>query len=393
MEPATDEKTKRTSSPGGRPLLGSKGIGRFAAAKLGNCLELHTTAIADRASRRTQTTRVYGIDWEVFDTTQYLSDVEFRYEELEGETKPGTRLTISKLRNRWTKDTIDRLHREMRRLVSPLVTTDSIDFQIYLDLEDCTLSSCGFDGAAIVNGFFPSPEMEADPFRVRPFPILKESDYEVEGAFDEKGRFEGTLTIYRGGLKAEPIQLNLPVNPDIDESPCGTVLVHLFIFDRDGTAITQLAKRAGFGSAREARDILDSVAGIAIYRDKFRIRPYGDNDNDWLTLDRRRVQNPTTCIGHNQISGILVVDKDSRSGLVERSSREALSRSGGSLELANVSLARPFLWRGVTVHVPGGSSISWTVRFFRTDTGPIFLGLSSRSPVKKRRLRFCGTPN
>ena len=91
-----------------------------------------------------------------------------------------------------------------------------------------------------------------------------------------------------------------------------------------------MAGRAGFGSisARDARALLNSVAGIAIYRDRFRIRPYGDNDNDWLTLDKRRVQNPTMCIGHNQVSGILVIDNEIRSGLVERSSREGLEENG-----------------------------------------------------------------
>ena len=50
-------------------------------------------------------------------------------------------------------------------------------------------------------------------------------------------------------------------------------------------------------------------SGVAIYRDRFRIRPYGDSDNDWMTLDTRRVQKPTLRIGHNQVSGLLLVDK------------------------------------------------------------------------------------
>lgn len=36
FEPATDEKLKRQTSPGGRRLLGAKGIGRFAASRLGS---------------------------------------------------------------------------------------------------------------------------------------------------------------------------------------------------------------------------------------------------------------------------------------------------------------------------------------------------------------------
>ena len=114
------------------------------------------------------------------------------------------------------------------------------------------------------------------------------------------------------------------------ELPCGTVLVHLYIFDREATALQTAMFRAGMGqiSSRVAREYLDTIAGVAIYRDKFRIRPHGDPDNDWLTLDMRRVQNPTLRIGHNQVSGIIIIDNEQDSGLVERSSREGLEENG-----------------------------------------------------------------
>jgi signal transduction histidine kinase len=87
--------------------------------------------------------------------------------------------------------------------------------------------------------------------------------------------------------------------------------------------------RAGLGdvNAREARAMVDEFAGVAIYRDRFRIRPYGDNDNDWLTLDMRRVNNPSLRIGHNQVSGILLISNERESGLIERSSREGLEEN------------------------------------------------------------------
>jgi hypothetical protein len=110
---------------------------------------------------------------------------------------------------------------------------------------------------------------------------------------------------------------------DDEESP-GEFEVHLFIFDRDPPVLRETLQNAGFGqvSATAARKLLDEIAGISIYRNGFRVRPYGDPENDWLTLDKRRVQEPSVRIGHNQISGHVRVAGQHDSGLIERSSRE-----------------------------------------------------------------------
>ncbi|WP_347251128.1 ATP-binding protein, partial [Zoogloea sp.] len=44
FEPATTDKLDRPSSPKGRTMLGAKGVGRFAAARLGDKLLLETTS-------------------------------------------------------------------------------------------------------------------------------------------------------------------------------------------------------------------------------------------------------------------------------------------------------------------------------------------------------------
>src|SRR3546814_13635080 len=89
-------------------------------------------------------------------------------------------------------------------------------------------------------------------------------------------------------------------------------------------------RRAGMGelTATKARQLLDEVTGVAIYRDGFRVRPYGDLRNDWLTLDTRRVQDPSLRIGHNQVAGYLGVEPQDSSDLIEKSSREGFEENG-----------------------------------------------------------------
>lgn len=340
MEPATSTKLGQRRSAGfDRPMMGSKGIGRFAAAKLGKTMSLSSVTKTDTGREAVVIPR---IDWAAFDGDTYLSDVSIDYV-VEPTTAPtGTEIEIQDLNESWTEPRLRRLFTELRRLVSPLNEQDSNLFKIFLDLSDLTEDTVGFDGAAIVNGDHEEDaipgtlQRQISPHQVTPFPLLTSADYEVVGHFDVNGVFEGTMQITRAGQAAREIKLQVALQDE--EEPCGRVGVRLFIFDRDAEHLKSYMRQAGYGemSAKEARDILDRTAGVAIYRDGFRIRPYGDAQTDWLTLDRRRVQTPTRRIGHNQISGYVTVEGPEESGLEERSSREGLEDNGAFLRLRNL---------------------------------------------------------
>lgn len=340
MEPATSDKHTRSTSPGGRKLLGSKGIGRFAAARLGSHLRLISTAriSADATTTVLERTTIDDLDWEQFEEARYLDTVSFACRTELTDESPGTQLRITHLRDDWTETSINRLHDELRRLVSP-INSEEGGFDIHLDLSKCKIENSGFDGFAMlgVSNDLIDGEKQ-DPWKVKPFPVLDASDYLVDGVFDENGLFEGTMSIQRAGADPIPISLRVPLAEG--EDPCGIVVVRLSIFDREAEAIRSTAQKAGFGhlGIREARKILDKIAGVAIYRAGFRIRPYGDAENDWLTLDAKRVQNPTLKIGRNQVAGIISVDDEVSSSLVERSSREGLEENGSFRRLQNLLL-------------------------------------------------------
>jgi len=63
---------------------------------------------------------------------------------------------------------------------------------------------------------------------------------------------------------------------------------------------------------KKVKDDLDEAVGISIYRDKFRVLPYGEKNNDWLRLDHRRIQNPTMRLSNNQIVGYISISKEKK---------------------------------------------------------------------------------
>lgn len=335
FEPATTDKVERRNSPGSRRLLGAKGVGRFATARLGR--HLHLKCVSKTPGKMLEVSEL-DIDWHDFEKKQYLDEIDIAISTRPG--KPGeatgVELDISVLRDPWTKSQLELLIRELRRLASPKDAKES-GFKIYVDLSQFTVDKHGFDGQSLVAGVFgavgdqPAAHI-GDPTEIRPFSLGHVFHYRVEGVFDADGGFSGRFTNQRADGQVQ--QLNVPA-PDLDdgEEPCGAVRLTLNIYDREGDAVVDLFRRLGLSSIGrlDARKVLDENIGVGIYRGGFRIRPYGDAESDWLELERKRVQNPSQKLGLNQVWGIVNIEDESISGLVERSSREGLEHNG-SLE-------------------------------------------------------------
>lgn len=105
------------------------------------------------------------------------------------------------------------------------------------------------------------------------------------------------------------------------------------IWDRD--ELENVNQKVG-GGIRSIRKDLDAIAGINIYRDGFRVLPYGEPDNDWLRLDIRRVQAPTKRLSNNQITGYITITADRNPELHDRSNREGLDNNAAYSDLQNI---------------------------------------------------------
>jgi signal transduction histidine kinase len=336
LVPATDDKLVRKKSSKGRVLQGRKGIGRFAAAILGDRILLETT------SKGSTTSLI--LDMDELDRIEFLDQLNIDIDVEQTGRPDGTRIEIEKenldgdsVKNIWTTTQLRKLFVELRSLIAPeevYKAADKLGYKIDHDKFNIKL----------LFGDFPVDEYSNRKIKVRPFPVLDLYDYKITGKVDEEGRAN---LIYENqnvpGLPPETINLKIPFDTKSGQKNPGDIYIDLRVYDRDPDSIDNIIKRGlkdpdtgEYVGKQEARSILDEYYGIGVYREQFRIRPYGEQSFDWLDLDKKRVQNPSYKIGHNQIIGFVYVRPEEKSGLLEKSARDGLMENGAYFGLITV---------------------------------------------------------
>jgi signal transduction histidine kinase len=336
LEPGTPSKLKKSVSRGGRRVLGAKGIGRFAAARLARKLEVITK------ERDSPVEAWAEFTWHLFeDPNAYLDEIEIPShnrkpkEILPGGTidalleAPGRRrgldrgtiLRLTGLRQKWDAGQVLALRRALARLISP------------------EGKSSGFSIRLEVIGIGDAPSADD----IGPPDLLKYPHYRVVGKINGDGKYRIRYTVYSTGKRVprsgrfvrqtiSPFHIvtqDHRTDPDnVRPIESGPVRLDFRIWDRD--ELGNVEQRTG-STLKDVRADLDAIAGINIYRDGFRVLPYGEPEDDWLRLDIRRVQKPTMRLSNNQIHGYIGISADENPNLKDQSNREGLV-SGPALD-------------------------------------------------------------
>nr|WP_070960641.1 ATP-binding protein [Hyphomonas sp. Mor2] len=321
------EKTKLagTRSELGRSPLGEKGVGRFAAHKLGNKIKLVTKANGHDEV-------FVDLDWGKLMEKEYLEDASATIVERPAEVfdsaKTGTKIEISDLRDdQWSKGDLRRLYRDITSICSPFDGPDEFDV---------TLEVPGREG-----------EFDDIPDTVE---ILKRAPWHFRFTFDGD-KFEWKYEfrppanlvgrIERRKLNSSSSErLLLPRTPGSKKTDVLTATAELlegigpvsgefYVYDRGPEVL-------GKGAEKQlVTRFLDANGGVRVYRDGVRVYNYGDEDDDWLSLDHRRFITPTKNISRNNVLGAISVsaetsgqlkEKTNREGFVENSAYDALKR-------------------------------------------------------------------
>lgn len=298
-----------------RTRAGRKGIGRFATQRLGNKLTIITQTLdAAEAIKIT-------IDWDKFETDKDLLSITNQIELVPKTKDEGTDLIIEGLREGWTDAMIKRVFRYTSELLQPFPLSKK------RKKEEKKKSDPGFKSF-----YFRKDGEEVTPIVDEEEAIFKHSLAEIEGYVMDDG--QGCWALKSDKLSF-PQEVFLIGNNEKDRDDITTPFnlikgLHFktYYFIYDANLFTP-------GSFTFIRDLGYEKGGIKLYRNGFRVLPYGEQGDDWLALDRSN--NRSIVLGpHANRSFFGFVELfDEKGDFEETSSREGLIENDALKELVS----------------------------------------------------------
>lgn len=317
MRLSTDAKVDHNRSTLYQRLrAGRKGIGRFAVERLGRCLDLET--------RRRGETKGYRIrfEWDRdFTRGQELGLIAHAIDEFDKLSEDhGTTLTIADLRDNWDESAIRAAWKMVFQLQAPIdspvpvASTDSpVDpgFQVFIDSQNA-------QGARV------SLSLEEE------FAALATAEISGELLAD------GTVTYTVDSAKLNFHDEQIMHRADLVGLGPVRLSVQYMIFDSKAMPGVKL---------KQAIALAKELGGVKLYRNGFRVAPYGEEGDDWLSLARDTARRAILIPANNQnFAGRVHVSSQNNPGLEETASREGLVEGPTYQKL--VLFVRDCLWWG-----------------------------------------------
>ena len=295
-EGTEDDDYRHKISERSRPFAGAKGVGRFSCDRLGRRLLLTT-----RASM--QPVQIVGIDWTRYEdnATREFGDVFVDHSEaptlpesrlpLTGKT--GTVLEITQLRSRWARPQLQKLKRELTKLINPF-TVGPPQFQIVViapseiavDKADAAYNA-GLapdkEQKLLVNGTVENPILEVLGKRTTSIQV---------SVVDDGAKLESTLAD-RGAM----IYRIRESNPYAGLKKT-RLAAKIYFLNR--SAKKTFAHRMGLPSVQ--------FGSIFLFRNGFRVYPVGDEHDDFFGLTRRKQQGVRRFLGSRDVIGCVAVN-------------------------------------------------------------------------------------
>ncbi len=284
----TDSKKNTMYSPiFHRPLNGDKGIGRFSVDRLGSYLHME-------AQKRDSIEKyLVEFDWSLFDgEARNINEIDIPYiNQISDKRANGVSLTITELRDRWDDNKLRELFRNLRQFKSPFSQDDN--FRIYV-----TAIELGYNKREVT-----VEKLEGV------------SSLWINAEITEQNPDIVYISVNKDGLDYEITQSN-PYS-------FGSVKAQVFMFNI-GDKI-RFSNRYGL----RVRD----YGNIRLYRDNFRIYPYGEAKNDWLDIDRRQTQGTMRFFGTRDLIGYIQIGKECNFNLKPLTNRQGLEENEAFEEL------------------------------------------------------------
>jgi signal transduction histidine kinase len=364
MTIGTDNKLYEHTTSDGRVKTGAKGIGRFALNRLGMLTNMYTVSKDDKSGNE------WLVNWNDFDVQgATVSDVEAvitvldnpninnKIEQLfsnheritslinNSNFDSGTIIQITELNDNWDFEKLNKLFGNLEMLLPPSEQSDfSIDFfslnhidefgtvkRAYYDDFDYKVSADfnqNNDGKIklqITRNELDIDSLENRYIKVYDFEPMKKEPYRLQD-------FKAKKVIIEKSIE------NL-FSKDVDRNLLERLGKFNFTFyflkntisdDKEDGDLKKFPYNSFSSANRKAW--LKKFGGVKIFRDDFRIRPYGENGDDWLKLGERQSQSPGGVaqrlggyrIRPNQIAGTIKISRLHNLDFIDKSGREGI---------------------------------------------------------------------
>jgi signal transduction histidine kinase len=298
MVVGTSSKRRKLVSdpPYNRIYIGDKGIGRFAVGKLGSRLMIRT-------KKTDQTVRnILEIDWNEYENissrqlnlfdkneTKYFTDIPNKFwTEASEKNDKGTELIISFVREIWTKPDIDRLYKELSKLISPLNNL-----------------SYPFNIAIRSNEHESYEQKSVESIAVEEFA----SEY-FSLEYDLNSQTQEIIKHDKGRL----------IRVSREKPSFGFIKFRLYYFD-------QYAK-GKFKKTYKGTPFEDFIDGIKVYRNGLITTPFAEHEahqdkkRDILGIDKRRYSGFFEKVSSKDLLGIVEITKDLNPKIIDATARQ-----------------------------------------------------------------------
>lgn len=298
----------------GRQRAGRKGIGRFAVQRLGTHFEVTTQTLDSSRALRVR------IDWDEFTGGTDLTSIASRIDEVEKTRPEGTVLVIEDLRDGWTNATIRRAFRYVSDLLQPFPLK-----ALTQDAKERAEADPGFEPH-----FFRSADGDVATVADEQGQFLDLALAVFQGRVDENGRGQWSIVSNQLPELDEPF---LPIgkdpnDPTIPFQDLRGVEFRAYYYIHQSGLIPRV-------NAKTIRDWLLKQGGIRVYRNGFRVFPYGEPQNDWLGnnyAESKRLVLPP--FSNANFYGVVELTDPDGVRFEETASREGLVQTAAFEELA-----------------------------------------------------------
>ncbi len=306
----------RRSNRKKRVMTGEKGLGRLGLDRL--CSRTRLQSVTLGAGEAVE----LDVDWQKYELAgqSRLEEVahplfripDLQHDPLTGLTRDyakGTCLILEGLKDKWDEMAIAALQSELSLLISPFHAQD--DFRVELDTAGVHSK---LDGVI-------APDST----------VLNNAYWKVVGTIRDDGTVDMQMSsqLHETAFHRQPVRWTEFIKGEGEMPKCGALRFEFYFFHRG-----ELDSPGQSLKLPQLRTFLKGNQGIRIYRDGFRVKPYGEpnGEGDWLKLGYRRTINPEGVkqkggnwkVGYNQVVGAVFLSRDKNEALIDQTNREGL---------------------------------------------------------------------